>query len=85
MKPSKPAFQEFDPDPRVAFGKRLRALRAARGISQEALADLSGIDRAYVGSIERGQRNVSILNIYRLARALEVEPLELLRQPAGAY
>ena len=70
-------------DPRVLFGLRLRELRRAHGISQEALADDAGLDRTYVSSVERGHRNVSLLNIYRLAAALGVEPAELLRGPTS--
>ena len=69
-------------DPRVVFGLRLRELRRARGLSQEELADAAGLDRTYVSSCERGHRNISLLNIYRLAEALAVEPSELLRRPA---
>ncbi len=64
------------------FGLRLRELRTRRGLSQEALADLAGLDRTYVSSCERGHRNVSLENIYRFAVALGVEPAELLRRPA---
>lgn len=56
------------------FGKRIRALRKERGISQERLALMSGLDRSYVGGVERGERNVSILNIWRLAEALKMNP-----------
>ncbi|HRN28467.1 MAG TPA: helix-turn-helix transcriptional regulator [Terrimesophilobacter sp.] len=55
------------------FGRRLRELRRARGLSQEALAHAAGLDRSYVGGIERGERNVALNNIHRLARALEIE------------
>lgn len=67
-------------DPRVLFGLRLRELRRARGISQEALADDAGLDRTYVSSVERGHRNISLLNIYRLAAVLDVEPADLLQR-----
>jgi len=56
----------------------LRRLRAAQGLSQEALADRAGIHRTYVGSVERAERNVSIDNICRLAWALRVDVRELL-------
>jgi transcriptional regulator with XRE-family HTH domain len=71
------------PDPKTLFGQRLREVRQARGHSQEELADLAGIDRTYVSSCERGRRNVCLINIWRLANALEVEPSALLQQPGG--
>jgi transcriptional regulator with XRE-family HTH domain len=57
----------------------MRALRRARGLSQEALADEIGIDRTYLGSVERAERNVSIDNVARIAKALAVEPWKLLK------
>lgn len=62
---------------RQAFGSRLRAMRLERGLSQEALADLAGIHRTYVGSVERGERNVALDNINALADALGVSPAVL--------
>jgi transcriptional regulator with XRE-family HTH domain len=56
----------------ISFGKRMRALREAKGISQEKLAELSDLDRTYISSVERGKRNISLLNIARLAKALNV-------------
>lgn len=56
----------------VAFGLRVRQLRLASGLSQEALADRAGLHRTYVGSVERGERNISLLNIQALAEALGV-------------
>lgn len=67
---------------RQTFGLRLRELRRARGLSQESLAGLASLDRTYVSSCERGRRNISLENIYRLAAALGVEPSELLKQPS---
>ncbi len=61
----------------VAFGQRLRDLRRARGISQERLAELAELHRTYVGGIERGERNVSLKNIWRLADALGTGPADL--------
>ncbi len=64
---------------RELFSKRLRQIRLSKGLSQEALADLAGLHRTYVGSVERSERNVSIDNMERLAKALEVDISELLR------
>ena len=59
-------------EPRAAFGKAVRKLRREKGVSQEALADLAGIHRTYIGDVERGVRNLSLLNIVRIANALEI-------------
>ncbi len=61
----------------AAFGANLRAARATRGLSQEALADAAGLHRTYVGGVERGERNPSLLNIVALAEALDLEPSDL--------
>lgn len=66
-------------DPLLLFGQRLALLRRARGWSQERLALESGLARSYLGGVERGQRNIAILNILRLAEALECPPSELLK------
>jgi len=57
---------------RVSFGKRVRTLRSKGGYSQEAFADAVGLHRTYIGAIERGEQNVSIDNIARIAKALKV-------------
>ena len=62
----------LEEDIRARFGRRLRELRRDRGLSQEELAFRSGLHRTYVSSAERGERNVSLVNIERLARALEI-------------
>jgi len=59
------------------FGRRLALLRKERGWSQERLALESGLARSYLGGVERGQRNIALLNILRLARSLECGPSEL--------
>lgn len=64
---------------RELLASNVRTLRQARGLSQEALAARAGIHRTYVGSVERAERNISIDNIGKLARALGVGPDELLR------
>jgi transcriptional regulator with XRE-family HTH domain len=61
------------------FGETLREHRQRAGLSQEKLAAKAGIDRTYVGGAERGERNVALVNIVRLAEALNVAPAELLR------
>jgi transcriptional regulator with XRE-family HTH domain len=66
-------------DPRVVFGRHLAELRRRAGLSQEALALESGLARSYLGGVERGQRNIALLNICRLAAALSVRPSELLQ------
>jgi transcriptional regulator with XRE-family HTH domain len=65
---------------RILFAANLRRERESRGLSQEHLADLAGLHRTYVGSVERGERNISIDNVERLAKALELEPAGLLRK-----
>lgn len=62
------------------FGAHVRRLRLSKGLSQEGLAELSGLHRTYVGSLERGERNVALLNIVALARALDVAPSELVAE-----
>lgn len=54
------------------YGDRLRQIRTKKGISQEALAEAAELHRTYVSSVERGERNISLVNISRLADALEV-------------
>ena len=71
-------------DARKLFGKRLAELRKAKGWSQEALALESGIARSYLGGVERGQRNIALVNICRLAEALELKPSALLDFPEVA-
>jgi len=59
------------------FGKRLRDLRLARGLSQEELAFRSGVHRTYLGGIERGKRNPSLKNVVAIAKALGITLSEL--------
>ena len=71
-------YLAVETDPKKLVGKRIRELRLKKGISQEALADEAGVHRTYMGSVERGERNISLENIVRIARALQVVPSELL-------
>ncbi len=64
-------------DIKHVFGDNLRRIRTEKKISQENLAFLSGMDRTYVSGIERGRRNVSLVNISKIAMALNVEIKEL--------
>ena len=69
--------REMSLDPRVRFGLKLVEIRKTKGWSQERLALESGLARSYLGGVERGQRNIALLNIFKLAEALEVEPAAL--------
>lgn len=65
-------------DPKRILGDNLRRIRHEAGISQEELADRANLHRTYISSIERGERNVSVENIFAIAQALDVPPAELL-------
>ena len=66
-------------DVRVRFGKAVRQKRQKLGVSQEEFADLCGLDRTYVGGVERGERNLALINIEKIARAFRISLSELLR------
>lgn len=61
------------------FGDRIRELRKAKGISQEELAHHANLHRTYIGMIERGEKNISIINIEKIAQALEINISELFK------
>ena len=67
-------------DPRIVFGKRVTTLRKVRGWSQEQLSLESGLARSYLGGVERGQRNISLVNIYRLAESLSLPTSALFQE-----
>lgn len=63
---------------KTQFGARLRQLRKARGLSQESLALICNLDRTYIGGVERGERNISLVNIHKIAGALKIAARDLL-------
>lgn len=73
-----PAFRRQCEEIQVAFGGRVRELRLARELSIEELADRSTLDASYVGQVERGTRNLSLFNVWRLASGLSVRAEELM-------
>jgi transcriptional regulator with XRE-family HTH domain len=62
------------------LGRNLRAYRERRGLSQEAFAEVLGVHRTYMGGVERGERNLTLKSVERIAARLGLEPLELLRR-----
>jgi transcriptional regulator with XRE-family HTH domain len=64
----------------AALGRAIRRLPVDRGVSQEKLAHRSGLDRSYMGGVERGERNLGLANLIKIAGALEVGPSELLAE-----
>ena len=60
------------------FGAQVRSVRESRSLTQEQLADLAGLDRTYISLVERGHRNAALLNIIKIAHALQLTPGELL-------
>lgn len=64
-------------NPKEIFAKNLKRIRSESGLSQEELAHRAGLHRTYISSIERGERNVSLENIFALAEALKVSPADL--------
>jgi len=67
----------------AAFGEAVRRTRKQRGISQESLALACGLDRTYISGIERGARNPSLTNVFKIAAALEADPAELFVSARG--
>lgn len=68
-------------DIRARFGVRLRKVRTTKGISQEKLGELAGIHRTFVSMVERGERNVTIATVEKLAKALECRMADLMPDP----
>ena len=61
----------------IAFGKRVREARKSKGISQERLAEMAGIDRSYMGNIERGEKNITLKKAYEICDALDIDIQDL--------
>jgi transcriptional regulator with XRE-family HTH domain len=64
-------------DVRVRFGRAIRQRRQKLGVSQEEFADMCGLDRTYIGGVERGERNLSLVNIEKLAKTFDISLSEL--------
>lgn len=64
--------------PLTLFGEKVRFFRKEQGLSQEELASLAELHRTYIGMIERGEKNITLLNILKIAKALDVDPTQLL-------
>ena len=74
-------FPDYENHPELAaIGAAVRAARLKKGLSQEALADAAGVDRSYLGGIERGEHNLAVINLAKIAAALELRPSELLKK-----
>lgn len=63
----------------IKFGKKVREERLRKGLSQEALADIAGVHRTYIGMIERGEKNITLSNIEKIAKALNIKIYELIK------
>ncbi len=67
----------------IPFGQRLKELRLERGLSQEELAHLAGLDRTYVSQAEQGRRNTTLITMQKIAAALGITIVELVSEPTG--
>jgi transcriptional regulator with XRE-family HTH domain len=74
----------FEGELQRTVGRNLRAYREAKGLSQESFADLLGYHRTYVGGLERGERNLTLKSVERIADRVGLEPLALLSPPRDA-
>ena len=81
MPASHASDEEFGLAVQRAFGRALREVRKSQGFSQERLAFAAGLHPSYVAQVERGERNISLRNIWRLADALRIDTSELMRRP----
>ena len=81
MSSEQPALTPVEGELQRVVGRNLRALRAQRGLSQEQFADVLGVHRTYMGGVERGERNLTLRSVERLAQHLAVDPQVLLTDP----
>jgi len=68
----------------ISFGERVRELRKGKGLSQENLSFKAELHRTYIGMIERAEKNITLINIEKIAKALEIQPSDLLRSNNSA-
>lgn len=68
-----------DRDVLTKYGEKLRQIRKQKGLSQEALGNISNLDRTYIGGVERGERNISLINISKIASATKVDIIDFFK------
>ena len=72
-------FTKSEKEHLAKIGKNIREVRIDRNLSQESLASLAGLDRTYIGGVERGERNISVLNITKITKALNISINQLFK------
>ena len=77
---AKPSISHAGKPELVALGRAIRELRTEKGYSQESFADDVGIDRSYIGGIERGEHNLALVNLIKISKALKMSASDLLRR-----
>jgi len=75
---ARPSMQALEHPELKKFGEAVRAVRQGLGLSQEALADLAGLDRSYMGGVERGEHNVALINLLKISKSLNYSLKELM-------
>lgn len=73
------SYSEEERELLIKIGKKIRYFRLEMGLSQEKLAFASDLDRTYIGSVERGERNISVINLRKISSALKIQSYELLK------
>jgi transcriptional regulator with XRE-family HTH domain len=72
-------FSDCSMDVKAEYGKKVKEIRKKKGVSQESLADLAGLDRTYISDIENGKRNVSLETIFKISEALKTSFIEFFK------